>query len=185
MSQFFDTIQQRNLSYLGLMALGIGLFTYISYYAVMFESSAYYEGGILLAAAAIQIAIGLLCQKQERSYTAAILLPFGFFWLAIIGYEIFPKMGIGRHPDTMGMFAFLTLWALFVSLLFLSSFRQRLSMQFLTGSMMVTLLSLSLDKLREDTVFLAAGCVFGVLAAFVAVYMALVQFDERKSGTNS
>ncbi|MCK4621043.1 MAG: acetate uptake transporter [Desulfuromonadales bacterium] len=174
--------QQKNLPPCGLLALGISLVAYIFCQAGLFESSVYYSGIILLIAGGIQIMIGLRSQQQGNSYAAAILLPFGFFWLSIIGYEIFPRLGFGQHPGSTAMFAYLTMWAMFVAIQFLGSFRQNLTMQYLYGTMMVCLLSLSIDQLREDQVFLAIGCVFGVVAAFVAISTALTQFSEQWTG---
>ncbi len=174
--------QQKNLPPCGLLALGISLFAYIFCQASLFESSVYYLGIILLITGGIQIMIGMRSHQQGNSYAAAILLPFGLFWLSIIGYEIFPKLGFGQHPDSIAMFAYLTMWTMFVAIQFLGSFRRNLTMQYLYGTLMVCLLSLSIDQLREDWVFLAIGCVFGIVAAFVAISTALTQFSEQWTG---
>ena len=174
MNTAFYSDQQKRLPRFGLLTLGISLLAYIFCKANIAESSACYVGGILLVTAGIQIMVGMRSQQQGQSYAAATLLPFGMFWLSIIGYEIFPRVGLGQTPDAITMCSYLSLWAMFVAILFLRSFRQRLAMQNLYGTMMVCLMSLSLDQMRGDQIFLAIGCVFGLYAAFVAIYMALV-----------
>lgn len=178
MSNTFFSAEQKHFPRMGLLALGISLFAYIVCISGMFESSARWIGVVLLLTGAIQILIGMRSQQQGHPYAAATLLPFGMFWLSIIGYEIFPQIGIGQPPNPVAMFSYLSIWALFVAILLLRSFRQRLSMQCLYGTLMFCLMALSLDQLRDDTVFLAIGCVVGFVAACIAMYVALVAFPE-------
>ena len=170
--------EQKRLPRVGLLALAISLLAYVFCMSGMFESSATLIGIVLLVTGGIQILIGMHSQQQGHPYAAATLLPFGMFWLSIIGYEIFPKLGVGLPPNAVAMFSYLSIWALFVAILFLRSFRQRLAMQYLYGTMMICLLSLSLDQMRDDTVFLAIGCGFGLFSAFVAIYIALLAFPD-------
>ena len=177
MTDYYSS-EQKNVPRLGLLALAFSLMAYVFCMSGKFESSATLIGVILLVTGSVQILIGMRSQQQGHPYAAATLLPFGMFWLSMIGYEIFPKLGIGLPPTGIAMFSYLSIWALFVSILFLRSFRQRLAMQNLYGTLMICLLSLSLDQMRADTVFLAVGCIFGIISAFVAIYMALLAFPE-------
>ncbi|SDZ97314.1 Succinate-acetate transporter protein [Desulfuromusa kysingii] len=170
--------EQKRLPRSGLLALAMSLMAYVVCMSGLFESSATLIGIVLLVTGAIQILIGMRSQQQGHPYAAATLLPFGMFWLSIIGYEIFPRIGIGLPPNAVAMFSYLSIWSLFVAILFLRSFRQRLAMQYLYGTMMVCLMALSLDQLREDSVFLAIGCVFGLFSALVAAYVALLALPE-------
>ena len=167
---------QKRLPRFSLLALGGSLLAYVSCKSGMFASSTCYIGLILLVTGGIQIATAVHAHQQRDTYVAATLLPFGMFWLSIISYDVFPKLGVGSSPSSMTMFSYLSIWGLFVAILFLRSFRQRLSMQCLYGTMMACLLSLSLDQLRTDHVFLLIGCTFGLFAASIAVCTALVQF---------
>ncbi|MCF6267325.1 MAG: acetate uptake transporter [Desulfuromusa sp.] len=172
---------QNRLPGFSLLALGASLFAYVLCKTGRFDSSTFYIGLILLITGGIQIATAVRAHQQRNFYAAATLLPLGIFWLSIIGCEVFPKLGFGSFPNSLTMFFYLSLWASFVAILFLRSFRQRLTMQFLYGTMMAFLLSLSLDQLREDNVFLVIGCVFGLFTAAIAVYTAIVQFLRRDS----
>jgi succinate-acetate transporter protein len=167
------TEEQKRLPSFGLLALGVSLLAYIFCKADMFEFSAYYIGCLLLLTGSIQIVVGIRSQKKGHPYAAGTLLPLGMFWLSIIGYEIFPMLGYGESPSAMATFLYLSLWALFVAILFLRSFRQSTSMRYLYGTMMVCLMLLSLDQLRNDQVFLLVGCAFGLCSALVAMYMAV------------
>ncbi len=169
----YNPKEHKQLPSFGLLALGISLLTYIFYKVDMFESSAFYIGCLLLISGSIQIMVGMRSQKQGHPYAAGTLLPLGMFWLSIIGLEVFPKLGYGESPSAMVTVSYLSLWALFVALLFLRSFRQSISMRYLYGTMMIFLLLLSLDQVRDDQVFLLLGCVFGLCSALVAMYAAI------------
>lgn len=110
--------EQKHMPRLGLLALAFSLVAYVFGISGRFESSATLIGVILLVAGSIQILIGIRSQQQGHPYAAATLLPFGMFWLSMIGYEIFPKIGIGLPPNGIAMFSYLSLWALFVAMLF-------------------------------------------------------------------
>ncbi len=178
MNTTYYTAEQKQLPGFGLLALGVSLLAYVFCKANIVENSACYIGYLLLIGGSIQIMTGMHSQKQGHPFAAGTLLPFGMFWLSIIGHEVFPKLGYGESPSTMATFSYLSLWALFVAILFLRSFRQSVSMQYLYGTMMVCLLSLSLDQLRDDQVFLVFGCVFGLGSALIAIYMAITQFAD-------
>jgi len=176
----YRTDEHKQLPGFGLLALGVSLFAYIFCKANIVEHSACYIGGLLLISGTVQIVIGIHSQKRGHLYAAGILLPFGMFWLSLISYEVFPKMGYGETPGAIATFSYLSLWALFVTILFLRSFRHDLSMQSLYGTMMVCLMLLSLDQLRNDRVFLTTGCIFGLCASLIAIYMAMRRFSDQK-----
>ncbi len=176
----YYTKEHKQLPGFGLLALGVSLLAYIFCKANVVEHSACYIGYLLLISGAVQIMVGIHGQKQGHRYAAGTFLPFGMFWLSLIGYEVFPRLGYGESPSTMATFSYLSLWALFVAILFLRSFRQGLSMQYLYGTMMVCLMSLSLDQLREGQIFLTIGCIFGLCSALIAMYMAIVQFGDSR-----
>ncbi len=174
----YYTKEHKQLPGFGLLALGVSLLAYVFCKANIVESSACYVGLLLFISGSMQIMIGMRSQKRGNSYAAGILLPFGMFWLSLISYEIFPKLGYGDTPSAIATFSYLSLWMLFVAILFLRSFRHSLSTQALYGTMMACLMLLSLDQLRADQVFLIAGCIFGLCAALIAMYMAITQSSD-------
>ena len=132
-------------------------------------------GIVLVSAGIIQLTCGMRSQQQGNPRVAATLLPFGLFWLSLISYEVFPELGIGRHPNAITMFSYLSLWALFAAVLFLGSFRRSLAVQTLYGAIMCSLLALSMNHLRDDQIFLLLGCLCGFVASMTAFYIAIAQ----------
>jgi hypothetical protein len=178
MNNAIHTVRQENLPTVGLLGLGLGLSAYISCKSGAFDQSTCWIALALLIAGVLQIFSGLRYQHQGRSHAAATFLPFGIFWLSIIGYQIFPKLGLGQAPNAIAMFSYLSLWALFVAIIFLASFRQNVAVLWLYGSMMMSFMALAADQLRADRIFLIIGCIGGFLAAFFALYIGLAQFSQ-------
>ncbi len=158
-----------------LIALAVALVVYPASLLEPWQPPVALTGFALGGVSAVLLLYGVHSRQQGQSQIAAALLPFGLFWLSLISYEVFPALGLGRHPDALTMFSYLSLWAMFSAILFLGSFRRSVALQGLYGTLMCALLALSMDHLRGDQVFLWLGCGFAFLAAVIALYMALAQ----------
>lgn len=165
-----------------LMALAVSLLIYLVSLVEAYRPPALLTGIVLLCAAVIQLSCGLRSHQQGRPRDAATLLPFGLFWLSLISYEVFPELGIGRHPNAVTMFSYLSLWALFAAVLFLGSFRRSLAVQTLYAAVMCSLLALSMNHLRDDQIFLLLGCLCGLVASLTACYIAIAQTLNQRKG---
>ncbi len=182
MSTSLQSSQQNKLPNLGLLALAATLAIYVFSQIEPYRPPAIITGAVLLCGGCLQLLSGIRSQQQGRVYASATLLPLGIFWLSLISYEIFPELGLGRHPNPITMFSFLSLWGLFVAILFLGSFRQSLAAQALYGTMMFSFLALAMNHLRDDQVFLLLGGITGICASVIAVYMFLAQSYNHFAG---
>ncbi|MBD1400322.1 acetate uptake transporter [Pelovirga terrestris] len=173
---------QHELPTPALLALAASLLIYLFSLLGPYRPPVLLSGIILVCGGVIQLTYGLRSHQQGHPRAAATLLPFGFFWLSLISYEIFPELGLGRHPNAMTMFSYLSLWALFAAILFLGSFRRSIAVQTLYGAIMCSLLALSMNHLREDQVFLLLGCLCGFIASATAMYIAVAQTINESRG---
>ena len=171
-----------SLPNLGLLALAALLVVYLLNQFETCRPPLLCTGGVLFTGGLLLLLLGVRSQQSGRNYAAAALLPLGLFWLSLISYEVFPEFGLGRHPDGITMFAYLSLWGMFMAVLFLGSFRQNPVVQALYGTMMFSFLALAMDHLRNDQVFLALGSLTGLGAGCVALYLALAQYLEERCG---
>ncbi len=163
-----------------LIALALSLTIYLLSLLSVTRPPALLTGIILVFSAVVQLAYALFSQQRGDSRTAATLLPFGIFWLSLVSFNVFPELGLGRHPNAITMFSYLSLWGFFVAILFLGSFRRCLAVQIFFGSLVFSLLSVSMNYLREDQVFLFIGCASGFISSMAAVYIAVAQaFNQR------
>lgn len=163
-----------------LVALALSLTIYLFSLLAPYQPPALLTGIILVAGAVVQLIYALHSRQRGDSRTAAVLLPFGVFWLSLVSYNVFPELGLGRRPNAVTMFSYLSLWGFFVAILFLGSFRRSLAVQVFFGALLFTLLSLSMNYLRDDQVFLVIGCLCGFFSALTACYIAAAQAINRR-----
>ncbi|MEZ4599897.1 MAG: acetate uptake transporter [Syntrophotaleaceae bacterium] len=179
------TANSPSVSYLempfpALLGFAVSLLSYILSQLDFLRPPLLLTGIVLISGAVVQLIYGIHSRQNGHKRNAAILLPFGIFWLSLVGYQVFPGLGIGRHPGAVTMFSFMSLWGIFAAILFLSSFRSNTIVQVFFGALMASLLSLSMYQLRDHQVFLILGCFFGILSSLSAVYIALAQaFIQR------
>lgn len=165
-----------------LLAFAAALVVYLLSLLGHFQPPVLITGVVLVCSAAIHLLYGVRRQQQGQPQEAATLLPFGVFWLSLISYDIFPQLGLGRHPDAITMFCYLSLWGMFSAILFLGSFQRSISVQVFYGAIMCSLLALSTHHLRDDQVFLFLGSGCGFLASLIALYIALAQMVNGHLG---
>jgi hypothetical protein len=106
-------------------------------------------------------------------------MPLGLFWLSLIGFEIFPELGFGRHPSPVAMVAYLSMWGFFAALLFLGSFRQNHALQLIYGALMICLLLLAMGNLKENPLLLLFGSLAGIICGLAAGCTALAQLYQQ------
>ena len=163
-----------------LVALALSLTIYLLSLLAPYRPPALLTGIVLVCGAVVQLMYALFSQQRGDSRSAAVLLPFGIFWLSLVSYNVFPELGLGRHPNAITMFSYLSLWGFFVAILFLGSFRRSLAVQIFFGSLVFSLLSLSMNYLRDDQVFLLLGCYSGFFSSLTAVYIAVAQVVNQR-----
>ncbi|MEZ4483515.1 MAG: acetate uptake transporter [Syntrophotaleaceae bacterium] len=118
-----------------LVALALSLIIYLLSLLGPYRPPALLTAIVLVCGAVVQLMYALYSQQQGDSRSAAVFLPFGIFWLSLVSYNVFPELGLGRHPNAITMFSYLSLWGFFVAILFLGSFRRSLAVQILFGSL--------------------------------------------------
>ena len=182
MNKFASSLQHNSLPSLGLLALALTITTYAINQAGLIHPPATSLGTVLLFGGGLQILAGLRSPQSASSAASTTLLPLGLFWLSLIGFEVFPQLGVGNPPSPVAMVAYLSMWALFSALLFLSSFRQSRALQLVFAGLMFCLMFLALGTLKDNPLLLLGGSLAGILSGLAAGYTGLAQLYNRWSG---
>lgn len=167
---------------LGLFALALSIITYAFSQSGFIHPPAATLGTVLLFGGGMQIMAAMRSRQAGSLSASATLLPLGMFWLSLIGFEVFPQLGIGQSPSAVTMVAYLSMWGLFAAILFLGSFQQSRALQLVFACLMFCLLFLAMGKLRNNPVFLVIGGVSGVICGLAAGYTALAQLFNQWMG---
>jgi succinate-acetate transporter protein len=175
-------VPQNRIPSLGLLALAISISTYAFSQTGYTHTPAATLGTVLLLGGGMQIMAGMRSRQYCGPSALATLLPLGMFWLSLIGFEVFPRLGFGQTPGAVTMVAYLSMWGLFAAILFLGSFQQSRALQLVFSALMFCLLFLAMGKLRNNPVFLVIGGISGVVCGLAAGYTGLAQLFNQWMG---
>lgn len=165
---------------LGLLALAPTIILYTLCRADIIHISPSLLGLILILGGATQVSAGLNARQKGNLSGSAALIPLGLFWLSLLGFYIFPALGLGAQPSAVAMTSYLTMWGMFAAILYLGSFRQSRVIQILFGTLMICLLSLGLAEIRDNTVFFYSAAITGSTCGLTALYAGFAQVLNQR-----
>jgi succinate-acetate transporter protein len=131
---------------------------------------------LLLIGGTLQVVAGLKSRQSGQMSSAAAFIPLGLFWFSMITLYQLPAMGIGHTSSPLIMLTYLTMWGLFVAILYLASFQQNRVLQMVFGMLMISLLLMAVSEIRDNTVFDIAAAISGVAAGLSAFYTGLAKW---------
>lgn len=135
----------------------------------MILSMGIFYGGIA------QVFAGVAEGKKNNTFGYTAFISFGFFWLSFAALLIMPKMGWGMEVSNSGLVAFLTIWGIFTSLLFVGTLRLSVALQLVFGSLAVLFFLLAIgDYLGDHRIKTLAGYE-GIVCGFLAIYAGIAQ----------
>ncbi|SHJ38518.1 hypothetical protein SAMN02745165_02262 [Malonomonas rubra DSM 5091] len=175
-------VAENKIPSLGLLALALSITTYAISQTGYLSTPAATLGTALLLGGGLQIMAGIRSRNAGSPSATATMLPLGLFWLSLIAFEVFPKLGLGKTPGAVTMVAYLSMWGLFAAILFLGSFQQSRALQLVFSTLMFCLLFLAMGKLRDNAVFLLIGGVSGLICGAAACYTAMAQLFNQWMG---
>lgn len=122
-----------------------------------------------------QIIAGIMEWKKNNTFACTAFTSYGFFWLTLVALIVMPKLGLATAPDKMAMVAYLTMWGLFTSVLFICTLRLNRALQVVFASLTVLFFLLAIaDYTGSSTIKQIAGFE-GVFCGLSAIYAALAQ----------
>lgn len=122
-----------------------------------------------------QIIAGIMEWKKNNTFACTAFTSYGFFWLTLVALIVMPKLGLATAPDKMAMVAYLIMWGLFTSVLFICTLRLNRALQVVFASLTVLFFLLAIaDYTGSSTIKQIAGFE-GVFCGLSAIYAALAQ----------
>lgn len=173
---------QNKIPSLGLLALALCISTYAFCQTGYSHLQATTLGTVLLLGGGLQIVAGMRSRQCGSLSVTVTMLPLGMFWLSLIGFEVFPTLGVGQPPGAITMVAYLSMWGLFAAILLLGSFQQSRALQLVFAALMFCLIFLALGKLRDNPIFLVVGGFAGLVSGLAAGYTGLAQLFNQWLG---
>ncbi len=160
---------------LGLLAFGMTTVLLNLHNAGLYElSSMILAMGIFYGGIA-QVIAGVMEWKKKNTFGATAFTSFGMFWLTLVGLIVLPKMGWSEPTSNSAMVAFLVMWGIFTTCMFIATLRLTRTLQFIFGSLLVLFFLLAIGDTTGNAAIKTFAGIEGIICGLSAVYTAVAQ----------
>jgi succinate-acetate transporter protein len=123
-----------------------------------------------------QIIAGMLEYKKGNTFGVTAFSSYGLFWLSFVALVIIPKLITGiATPDSTALAAYLFMWGLFTFMMFISTLKKNIALQFVFISLTILFWLLALgDFTGNATIIIIAGYE-GIICGLSAIYLAMAE----------
>ena len=129
-----------------------------------------------------QVIVGIMEWKKNNTFGTTAFTAYGFFWLSLVLILILPKMGYGTAPDKNEMSAYLALWGIFSTFLFIATFRLNVALQLVFGTLVLLFFLLAIGDFTENAALKTFAGYEGILCGFLALYAGMAQVINEVYG---
>jgi succinate-acetate transporter protein len=160
---------------LGLM--GFGMTTVL----LNLHNAGFFELGTMILAMGVfyggiaQIIAGIMEWKKGNTFGTTAFTSYGLFWLSLVGLIIAPKIGLGNAPQNSAMVAYLFMWGVFTSVMFIGTLKLNKALQFIFASLALLFFLLALGDLTGNPEIKRIAGYEGIICGSSAIYTALAQ----------
>jgi len=144
-----------NAGYIGLdsMILAMGIF----------------YGGIA------QIIAGAMEWKKKNTFGTTAFTSYGLFWLSLVALVVMPKRGWAAPAGPTAMAAYLIMWGIFTTVMFVGTFRLNRALQFVFGSLAALFFLLAIGEVTGNVMVTRVAGIEGIICGLSAIYTGLAQ----------
>jgi len=179
-TQIKDTTS--NPAPLGLMGFGMTTVLLNLHNAGLFElgtmilAMGVFYGGIA------QVIAGIMEYKKGNTFGTTAFTSYGLFWLSLVGLIVAPKMGLGNAPENSAMVAYLFMWGIFTSVMFIGTLKLNKALQFVFASLSILFFLLAISDLTGSASLKRLAGLEGIVCGLSAIYAALAQILNEVYG---
>lgn len=155
---------------LGLLAFGMTTILLNLHNAGFFEMNAMIFGMGIFYGGLAQVVAGVLEAKKGNTFGLTAFTSYGFFWLSLVGLLVMPKMGWIGAPSVDGMVAFLIMWGIFTSLLFVGTLKMSRALQFVFATLALLFFLLALGDITGNKIIQTITGFEGIICGGSAIY---------------
>lgn len=122
-----------------------------------------------------QVIAGIMEFKKNNTFGTTAFTSYGFFWMALVGLNILPMLGLGEAPNALSMAAFLFMWGLFTLFMFIGTLRINRALQVVFGSLTILFFLLAIGNFTGSALILIIAGYEGIFCGLSAIYAAMAQ----------
>jgi uncharacterized protein len=158
--------------------LGFGMTTVL----LNLHNAGFYELNSMILAMGIcyggiaQVIAGSMEWKKGNTFATTAFISYGLFWLSLVVLIVLPKTGATVVSDDKAMGAYLAMWGIFTTVMFVGALRLNCALQVVFGSLAVLFFLLAASHFTSVSAeFKQFTGYEGVFCGFSAIYTGLAQ----------
>lgn len=122
-----------------------------------------------------QIFAGIMEWKKGNTFGTTAFTSYGLFWLSLVALLVFPRIGMMNPATPASMTAYLTIWGIFTSAMFIGTLKINRALQFVFSSLALLFFLLALSEAFGSATLRMIAGFEGILCGLSASYTALAQ----------
>jgi succinate-acetate transporter protein len=122
-----------------------------------------------------QVLAGVMEWKKGNTFGTTAFASYGFFWLSLVALLIYPHFGFITAPGKASMAAYLFIWGIFTTVMFIGTLRINRALQFVFCSLAILFYLLALGDAFENNLIKTIAGVEGTICGLSAIYAGLAQ----------
>lgn len=132
-----------------------------------------------------QVIVGIMEWRKNNTFGATAFTSYGLFWLSLVALIVLPQTGYAAKPSATSMTAFLVMWGLFSTGLFIGTFKINRKLQVVFGSLVALFFLLALGDYTGNPQIKTFAGFEGIFCGFTAIYTGLSQVLSELYGDSS
>jgi len=122
-----------------------------------------------------QIFAGAMEYKNGNTFGTTAFLSYGLFWLTLVALLIIPQLGLAEAVSPMAMAAYLAMWGVFTTFMFVGTLKLNRSLQVVFLSLAILFFLLAIGDATGSAAIKTIAGLEGIFCGFSAIYAAAGQ----------
>jgi len=122
-----------------------------------------------------QVIAGIMEWKKKNTFGATAFTSYGLFWFSLVAIWVMPTLGWTAAPGNVDMAAYLFMWGLFTTFMFVGTLKINRPLQIVFGTLALLFFLLALGDFTEIKAIKLLAGYEGILCGFSAIYAGLSQ----------
>ena len=167
---------------LGLLAFGM------TTVLLNLHNAGYFGLGSMIMAMGIfyggiaQVIAGIMEWKKNNTFGMTAFCSYGFFWISLVAILMLPTLGLGTAAGNLEMAAYLFMWGLFTTVMFIATLKMNRALQFVFASLALLFFLLAIGDFTGIAMIKTIAGYEGILCGLSAVYAGLAQVINEVYG---
>jgi succinate-acetate transporter protein len=119
-----------------------------------------------------QVIAGIMEVRNKNTFGFTAFLSYGFFWLSLVGLLVLPKLGWSAPISAKSFGAYLFLWGIFTTLLFIGTMRLNRALEWVFATLALLFFLLAIGEFSGNKDIGHIAGYEGILCGGIAIYTA-------------